>query len=312
VTALALVLEAFAAVAAVGGGHLLAAGAAHVIATVAAVAGLGGRRRDERFFVAALVLALPVAGLAGLAAIRLSSRVMPVATDASEHASLETLPVPDRPQESLDAMFGWIQAELAVQPLGDAIRGADPESQRWAVGLLERRGDAAAVALLREALQAASRQTQVLASAALRRIEERLVRDVERARHGVAETPTPAAWTTLGEACRAFAGSGLVEAAVRTRALDEAAGAYGGARALDPAHRPALVGLARTRLEQDRPAEAETLARHAEATAASAETDLMLAEALFAQGRWTDVVATCRVAADAGRAHDLVAWWAGA
>jgi len=287
------------------------AAAAHVVATLAAVVGLGGRRRDERFFVGALVLALPVAGLAGLAVIRVWSRMMPAQTEAPEHAGLDTLPVPERPQESLDAVFSWIQAELAVQPLGDAIRGADPESQRWAVGLLERRGDAAAVALLREALYAPSRQTQSLASAALRRVEERLAGDVERARHTAAEAPAASAWTALGHACRAFAGSGLVEAAVRVRSLEESAVAYTAALALEAAHRPAILGLARTRLDQDRATEAEGLARAAGVVVPSAETDLVIAEALFAQGRWSDVVTTCRAATDAGRDHDLVAWWAG-
>jgi len=310
-TALALVLDAFAVVAAVTGRHFAAALAAHAIATAAAVAGLA-RRRDERFFVGALVLALPVAGVAGLASIRLWTRLMPAPTEAPEHAGLDTLPVPDRPQESLDAVFGWIQAELAVQPLGDAIRGADPESQRWAVGLLERRGDAAAVALLREALQASTRQTQMLASAALGRIEERLVRDVDRARGRAGEEPSAAAWTALGDACRAFAGSGLVERAVRARALDDAATAYTVARGLNASYRPAAVGLARTRLEQERPAEAEAIARGAAAAPPSVETDLILAEALYAQGRWRELLATCRAAAGAGRQHDVIAWWASA
>jgi len=80
---------------------------------------------------------------------------------------------------------------------------------------------------------------------------------------------------------------------------------------LDAGDRSATLGLARTRLEQDRAAEAETLARRAAAVVPSAETDLLIAEALFAQGRVADVVATCRAAADAGREDDLVAWWAG-
>jgi hypothetical protein len=101
-----------------------------------------------------------------------------------------------------------------------------------------------------------------------------------------------------------------VEATLRAPRLEETAGAYLAALALHPGHCPAILGLARTRLDQDRPAEAEALARRAEAGAPAAETDLILAEALFAQGRWADLVATCRTAADAGREHDLVAWWA--
>jgi hypothetical protein len=309
-TALALLLEAVAVFAALAGRPLAIATAAHLVATAAAVVSLGGRRRDERFFVGALVLALPVAGLAGLAAIRVWSRFVPAPVQASEHAGLDTLPVPEQPRESLDEVFGWIQAELAVQPLADAIRSADPDSQRWAINLLERRGDPAAVALLREALHAPSRQTQILASSSLRRIEERLVHDIERARDAAAPSASPAAWTARGDAERAFAESGLVEAAGRARLLDDAAASYTEALTVGPGHATAIVGLARTRLAQDRAAEAETLARRAAAVEPAADVDLLLAESLFAQGRWADVVATCRAAADAGREHALVTWWA--
>jgi tetratricopeptide (TPR) repeat protein len=306
----ALLVEAAALFAAVAGRPLALVAAAHLVATAAAVVGLGGRRRDERFFVGALVLSLPVAGLAGLAVIRVWSRFVPAPVQATEHASLDTLPVPEQPRESLDEMFGWIQAELAVQPLADAIRSANPDSQRWAVNLLERRGDAAAVALLREALRATSRQTQILASSSLRRIEERLVHDIERAREGAATSPAPATWTARGDAERTLADSALVEAAGRARLLEDAATSYTAALTLAPGDAGAILGLARTRLAQDRAAEAETLVRRAAALEPAAATDLLLAEALFAQGRWADVVATCRAAADAGREHELVTWWA--
>lgn len=311
-TLFALGLEALAVVAALAGGHLAAALAAHLGATAAAVFGLAGARRDERFFTGALVLALPMAGLAGLVVIRVWMRLAPTATGSPEHASVETLPAPERPPESLDAMFAWIQGELAVQPLGDAIRSTNPASQHWAVSLLERRGDAAAVALLREGLHASSQQTQILASSALRRIEERLLHDVERARDAAGAAPSATGRAAVGHACRVFAGSGFAEAAVRARWLDDAAAAYTSALALDGTHRSVTLGLARVWLDQDRPVEAEAMARRAEAQEASPDTDLLVAEALFAQGRWSDLVTTCRAAAGAGREQALIAWWAGA
>jgi hypothetical protein len=310
VTLVALALEAFALVSALAGGSLAAAAAAHALAALAAAIGLGGSRRDERFFIGALALALPVGGLAGLVAIRVWNWLVPADDTSPVHASLETLPTPERPREPIDAVFGWIQAELAVQPLGDVIRGGDPESQRWAIGLLERRGDAAAIALLREALQAPARQTQSFASNAIRRVEERLMRDVERARHTAQANPSPTAWTALGHACRVFAGSGLADDALRVRWLGDAAAAYTGALATVPADRSAALGLARVRLEQERAAEAEAIARGAAAKGASRETDLILAEALFAQGRWSELVAACRAATAAGREQELVTWWA--
>jgi len=307
---LALVLELLAMPAAVLREQLAAALAAHGLAALAAALGLGGRRRDERFFVGALVLTVPLAGLVGLALVRLWIRMMPPPEDAPEHASLDTLPIPERPRESLDAVFGWIQAELAVQPLGDAIRGSDPESQRWAVGLLERRGDPAAVALLREALAAPSRQTQILASGALRRLEERFVRSATHAKATALDDPTPATWTSAGDAYLAYAMCGLVDAAAQGRWLEDAASAYHDALALDGAHRAAMLGIARVRIAQDRPADAEAAARAAQTLEASAATDLLIAEALFAQGRWATLIEECRSAVAAGREHDLVAWWA--
>src|SRR3984893_18782598 len=91
-------------------------------------------------------------------------------------------PARGRPPEPVDRVFEWLQAQVSVQPVADLIRAADPRTQRWGIGLLAKRGDGPAVEVLREALQSPDRDTQIAASGALQRVEERL---------RATDTPTP-------------------------------------------------------------------------------------------------------------------------
>src|SRR5678815_4898007 len=100
---------------------------------------------------------------------------------AGVHSEMAGLPGPAQTPEPVDRVFEWLQTQVSVQPVADLIRAADPRIQRWGVGLLARRGDGPAVDLLREALQAPDRDTQIAASGALQRIEERLAHDITRA-----------------------------------------------------------------------------------------------------------------------------------
>jgi hypothetical protein len=49
----------------------------------------------------------------------------------------------------------------------------------------------------------------------------------------------------------------------------------------------------------------------ARAAAPSTEIDLLLSEILFRQGRWRELRALSRDAVAAGRADELLRWWAG-
>jgi hypothetical protein len=232
---------------------------------------------------------------------------------ASVHEELANLPEPERPRDSLDRVLDWLQQQVSVQPLADVINGGDPKLQRWAVELLERRGDEHAVELLRGALGAQSHEVQVLASAALERLEGRLTDAVGRARERASrEAGSAAAHEALGRACAAYAASGLAEPVVARRWHLEAEGALRRAIELDASAAPGLqLALGRAVLGQGRHAEAEALARAATDATPSRELDLLLAEALYAQGRWRDLTAASETSAAAGRADGRLAWWAG-
>jgi hypothetical protein len=49
----------------------------------------------------------------------------------------------------------------------------------------------------------------------------------------------------------------------------------------------------------------------ARAAAPSTEIDLLLSEILFRQGRWRELQEVSRDAVAAGRADELLRWWAG-
>ena len=149
---------------------------AHAAAAWLAGRALGDGRRDARFLATALVLSLPGLGLIGLSAIRFwRKRAAPAGMYAGAHSEMAGLPGPGQTPEPVDRVLDWLQAQVSVQPVADLIRAADPRTQRWGVGLLAKRGDGAAVELLREALGADDRDTQIAASGALQRVEERLV-----------------------------------------------------------------------------------------------------------------------------------------
>ena len=293
---------------------LLAAAAAHVLAALAAARAFRRGRTDEGFASFALVLAMPALGLVGLSAVRLAARLAPPSGMYQDmHAAVANLPGPEQPPESLDRVFEWIQKQLSVQPLADVIRGGDPKTQRWAIGLLERRGDGMAVELLREALQAEDRDTQVAASAALSRVEERLTAWIARARQMVErEARSAATWSSLGDACRAYQASRLLEPVMGRHWLGEAEAAYRRALELAPESRGPILALAQVLLALGRLEDAEALVRDAQALGASAEADLLLAEILFVCGRWGELRQACREAVSAGRREELVLWWSGA
>ena len=127
---------------------------AHVAAAWLAGRALGDGRRDARFLATALVLSLPGLGLVGLSAIRFwRRRAAPAGMYAGAHSEMAGLPGPGQTPEPVDRVLDWLQAQVSVQPVADLIRAADPRTQRWGVGLLAKRGDGAAVELLREALR---------------------------------------------------------------------------------------------------------------------------------------------------------------
>ena len=291
-----------------------AAAAAHVLAALAAARAFRRGRTDEGFASFALVLAMPALGLVGLSAVRLAARLAPPSGMYQDmHAAVANLPGPEQPPESLDRVFEWIQKQLSVQPLADVIRGGDPKTQRWAIELLERRGDGMAVELLREALQAEDRDTQVAASAALSRVEERLTAWIARARQMVErEARSAATWSSLGDACRAYQASRLLEPVMGRHWLGEAEAAYRRALELAPESRGPILALAQVLLALGRLEDAEALVRDAQALGASAEADLLLAEMLFVCGRWGELRQACREAVSAGRREELVLWWSGA
>ena len=228
-----------------------------------------------------------------------------------------------------------------MQPVADLIRAADPRMQRWGIELLAKRGDGPAVELLREALQAPDRDTQIAASGALQRVEERLARRIGQAQEQWRLDPdSPERAMAVGDACLAYQESGLPDAAMGRHWLGEAEAAYraaregrpggaaraggggppggGGAGAAARAAGGARPGgaapagaLARVLMAQGQLEEAEALAVSARAAALSADVDLLLSEILFRQGRWPELRALCREAVAAGRGDETLRWWAG-
>jgi cytochrome c-type biogenesis protein CcmH/NrfG len=168
------------------------------------------------------------------------------------------------------------------------------------------------VELLREALRADDRDTQIAASGALQRIEERLAARVAHAQEQLRLDPeSPERLMTVGDACVAYQESGLADAAMGRHLLGEAEAAYRSARARRPEWPAPARALARVRLAQGEVAEAEALAVEARTAAPSTEADLLLSEILFVQGRWGDLRALSREAMVAGRADETLRWWAG-
>lgn len=286
---------------------------AHLAAAWLAGRALGRARRDERLLVVALVLALPVLGLIGLGAIRLwQRRAPPSGLYSGVHSEMAGLPGPGQAPEPVDRVFEWLQAQVSVQPVADLIRSADPRTQRWGIELLAKRGDGPAVELLREALQAPDRDTQIAASGALQRVEERLARRIGQAQEQWRLDPdSPERAMAVGDACLAYQESGLLDAAMGRHWLGEAEAAYRAAREGRPGGAAPAGALARVLLAQGRLEEAEALAVSARAAAPSAEVDLLLSEILFDQRRWPELRALCREAVAAGRADETLRWWAG-
>ncbi|HEV8531367.1 MAG TPA: HEAT repeat domain-containing protein [Methylomirabilota bacterium] len=314
---LAALMEAGAGLAlwAAGMGMLPLAAALHGLATLSAAWALAERTRpDERLYVFGTVLALPGLGLLGVAGVRLwAVLVPPTGIYEDMHSEMGDLPAPALPPESVDRVSEWVQQQVSVQPLADLIRAGDPRTQRWAIDLLGRRGDGAAVDLLREALGAADRDVQMAASAALQRVEERLTREIARGQERLREEPDSAtAWHAFGEACRAYWGSHLLDPTMGQHWLGEAEAAYRRARARRPGWLPPTVGLVQTLMGLGKLHEAEALAREAEEATPSGTLDLLLAEVLFRERRWAELGRLARGAVAAGRQDERLAWWAGA
>lgn len=285
--------------------------AAHGAAAVAAAAGFGAGRADERFLAGGVVLSLPVLGLVGLTAIRAWERIVPPKATSTEHPSGSDLPTPEVELEPLDRVFDWLQGQVAVQPLADMIHSGDPSMQRWAIQALGRRTDALAVELLRDALTAADRDVQIAASTALLRLEERLTAQIARAEEACRADARASTWAALGTACRAYHASRLLEPVMERHWLGRAEASY--RRALAQAPDDVLVqeALARLLLALDRADEAETLARAVLAARSGPESAMLLAEALFARARWDELTALARATVAAGHGSDALAWWAG-
>jgi tetratricopeptide (TPR) repeat protein len=316
--AVALALAWLAELAAVTGGVLgvrwwLPALGAHLVAVFLVERSRRRERGEARFLAAALVLALPGLGLAGISAIAAwQRRAGPSGLYAGAHSEMAELPGPGQVPEPVDRVFEWLQAQVSVQPVADLIRSADPRIQRWGVGLLARRGDAASVALLREALQAPDRDTQIAASGALQRVEERLAERITRTQEALRGEPdSPERRLAYGDACATYQASGILDPAMGRHWLGEAETAYRQARAARPGWPPAARALARVLLAREDVDGAEALAREVSAGEPSAESDLLLSEILFRQRRWRDLLALAREAAAAGRADETLRWWAG-
>jgi len=290
--------------------------ALHAGAAGVAALALDAHSPSRRFLVLTLVLALPGLGLAGLGTVHACSRLFPPsAGSGGSHATLESLPSPERVGTQLESILGWIHEQVSVQPLADAMRSEDLDRQRWAIQLLARRDDGQAVDLLREGLLSVHRDIQIASAGALLRVEERLDTRVRRARAGVAQDPGSArAWSALGDACRAYRDSHLLEPAMEQQWLTEAESAYRRALEREPSSRSVRLALARVLLDLGRTGEAEPLARAVAmdgpaALDLSREADLLLAETLARQGRWQEVRETCRAALTAGRGGELITWW---
>jgi tetratricopeptide (TPR) repeat protein len=286
---------------------------AHLAAAWLAGRALGRARRDERLLVVALVLALPVLGPIGLGAIRLwQRRTPPSGLYTGAHSEMAGLPGPGQAPEPVDRVFEWLQAQVSVQPVADLIRAADPRTQRWGIELLAKRGDGPAVELLREALRAPDRDTQIAASGALQRVEERLARRIGQAQEQWRLDPdSPERAMAVGDACLAYQESGLLDAAMGRHWLGEAGAAFRAARERRPGWPAPAGALARVLLAQGQLEEAEVLATSARVAAPSADVDLLLSEILFRQRRWPELRALCREAVAAGRADETLRWWAG-
>jgi hypothetical protein len=287
----------------------------HGLASLLAAGGLARRTRlDERLYVFGTVLALPGLGLLGVAGVKLWAVLVPPSGMYEDiHSEMGDLPAPALPPESVDRVSEWVQRQVSVQPLADLIRAGDPRTQRWAIDLLSRRGDGAAVDLLREALSATDRDVQIAASSALQRVEERLTREIARGQERLREDPDSAtAWHAFAEACRAYWGSHLLDPVMGQHWLGEAEAAYRRARARRPGWLPPAVGLVQALLGLDKLHEAEALAREAEEVSPSGTLDLLLAEVLFREQRWSELRRLARGALAAGRQDERLAWWAGA
>jgi hypothetical protein len=287
----------------------------HGLGSLLAAGGLARRTRlDERLYVFGTVLALPGLGLLGVAGVRLWAVLVPASGVYEDiHSEMGELPAPALPPESVDRVSEWVQQQVSVQPLADLIRAGDSRTQRWAIDLLSRRGDGAAVDLLREALSATDRDVQIAASSALQRVEERLTREIARGQERLREDPDSAmAWHAFAEACRAYWGSHLLDPVMGQHWLGEAEAAYRRARARRPGWLPPTFGLVQALLGLDKLHEAEAMVREAEEASPSGTLDLLLAEVLFRERRWSELRRLARAALAAGRQDERLAWWAGA
>ncbi|MGH7399673.1 MAG: hypothetical protein ACRELW_19320 [Candidatus Rokuibacteriota bacterium] len=285
---------------------------AHAAAAGLAAWGLAEPRRDARFLVVSMVVALPGLGLAGLGAIRLWGRRAPSGLYAGAHSEMAELPGPSQAPEPVDRVFAWLQAQVSVQPVTDLLRAADPRTQRWGIALLAKRADGPAVDFLREALRAEDRDTQIAASAALQRVEEALVTRIGRAQEELRLDPdSPERHVALGDAYRAYQESHLLDPVMGRHWLNEAETAYRQARARRPGWPEPGRSHARVLLALGRIEEALSLAREVAAASPSTEADLLLSEILFIQRRWPDLRDLARDVVAAGRADDTLRWWAG-
>lgn len=287
---------------------------AHLVAAAFAGPGLAEPRRDARFLTASLVLALPGLGLAGLSLVRIwRRRAGPSGIYTGVHAEMADLPGPSQSPEPVDRVFEWLQAQVSVQPVADLIRTGDPRTQRWGIELLARRGDGPSVDLIREALQAEDRDTQILASAALQRVDERLAGRIGQAQEQLRLDPdSPERALALGEACVAYQESRLLDAVMGRYWLEQAEAAFRGALAARPGWAEAERALARVLLVVGRVDEAERVAREARRAVPGPATDRLLAEILYVQHRWSDLRSLAREAVATGAADETLRWWAGA
>ncbi|HXA98626.1 MAG TPA: tetratricopeptide repeat protein [Candidatus Dormibacteraeota bacterium] len=285
---------------------------AHIAAGWLAAPGLAETGRDARFLARSLALALPGLGLAGLTVIRLWRRRAPAGLYTGAHAVMADLPGPSQSPEPVDRVFDWLQAQVSVQPVADLLRAGDPRTQRWGIELLAKRGDGPSVDLIREALHAEDRDTQIVASAALQRVDERLAGRIGQAQEQLRLDPdSPARRMALGDACVAYRESHLLDAVMGRHWLEQAEAAYRSALAARPGWPEAARALARVLLALGHVTPAESVAREARGAAPSPEMDLLLAEILYVQHRWGDLGALAREAVRAGAADETLRWWGG-
>jgi tetratricopeptide (TPR) repeat protein len=284
---------------------------AHVAAAALVARAWPRARPDRRLFAFALTLALPALGLAGLGGLAALRRLAESGREEIAGGGL-ILPEPDA-VDGDEPIVEWVQRRLAVRPLTDILRHGDGMSQRWAVRALAQRDDPAAVELLRDALQVASRDVQIAAASGLRRIDDRMSRRVTRALATTSQAPEQAeGWQALAEAWCAYAESGLLPRPLARRALEGAAGAYSRALRCDPADRTSKDALGRILIALNRHGEAEPLLRDSLLEAPTAAAETALATLLFEQGRWTELRDLTRAAVAAGRADARLTWWAAA